>query len=172
MNEPRSRFAIPTDAEQEAAYRRAGIVYCILGLVILGLTVASPQLASPERRTDLIHLAVGAPFFFLFAWLIASGHRLFGWLARPFTRSREGAAGVGRWWREKLVMLLTLSALGRTCVFVLNGFGFRPRLRDGFQLESVAANPKMFVNAVLMAIILGLLARASWGSFLKRRREN
>jgi hypothetical protein len=71
-------------------------------------------------------------------------------------------------------MVLTVSAFFRTLVFLGNGIGQRPRL--GFDplalhLESTAAEPRMLVNALLMAVICGFLARASWVPLLKRWRR-
>lgn len=139
----------------QARYRRAALIYCVLGVVILAVTVATPGLASPERRADLVHLLVGLPFFALFAAAIAWGDRL-----------------LGRWLHEKLVMLLTLSAIGRTVVFVGNALGYQPRLRGGFQVESIDPFPRMWINAVLMAIIVVQLARASWIPWWEAKRNS
>ena len=139
----------------QARYRRAGLIYLVLGTVILAVTVATPELASPERRADLIHLLVGLPFFALFAAAIAWGDRV-----------------LGRWLREKLVMLLTLSAIGRTLVFVSNALGYQPRFRGGFQVEDIDPSPRMWINAVLMAIIVVQLARASWIPWWKARKSH
>lgn len=158
---------------QQQRYRLAGWVYGLLGSAILALTVATPALASPERRSDIIHLLVGLPFFVLFALAIAQGHRAFAALARLLRVTPPRANAIGWWLREKLVMLLSVSAVARTLVFVGNGLGHRPRvLRDPVRmvLESVEPTPRMLVNALLMAIICACLVRASWLPFLERWR--
>lgn len=147
------------------AYRRAGLAYGVLGAVILVVTVASPGLAQPERRADIAHLLAGLPFFALFALAIAYGNRAFAALARGLGASTGRADRVGDWMREKLVMLLTLSGLGRTAVFLGNAVGHRPRLRSGpwrFELDTVEADPRMWINALLMATICGFLVRSAW----------
>lgn len=154
-------------------YRTAGAIYFVLGVAIMAITVATPELASPERRADLIHLAIGLPFFALFALAIAYGDRALAWLLRGVRVAPEKAERAGRWTREKLVMLLTLSALGRTFVFAANGIGWKPGIDwQPFTLamEVVPATPRMLINAFLMAIILVVLARASWMPFLRRLR--
>ena len=153
-------------------YWIAGAIYFVLGAAIMVITVATPELASPERRGDLIQLAIGIPFFALFALVIAYGDRAFAWLLRLGRMAPKKAARGGRWAREKLVMLLTLSAIGRTFVFAANGFGWKPGIDwrpFTFAMEVVPATPRMLINAFLMLIILVALARASWVPFLRRR---
>ncbi len=156
-----------------ARYRLAGAVYFVLGAAIMAITVLTPGLASPERRADLVHLLVGLPFFALFALAVAYGDRALAWLLRLLGTSAEKAGRAGRWGREKLVMLLTLSALGRTFVFAANGLGWKPGVDWrplAFSLEPVAPMPRMLVNAALMAVIVAVLVRAAWVPFLERRR--
>lgn len=158
---------------ESSRYRTAGAIYFVLGSTVMAITVMTPELASPARRADLIHLAIGLPFFGLFALLIAYGDRAIAWLLRVVRVAPEKARRAGRWTREKVVMLLTLSALGRTFVFAANGFGWKPAVAWGhfdLAMESVPATPRMLINAFLMAIILVALARASWVPFLDRKR--
>ena len=143
--------------DDPSRYRRAGAIYFVLGLVIMAITALTPGLASPERRADVAHLLVGLPIFGLFALLIAYGDRI-----------------LGSWLREKITMLLTLSALGRVFVFAANGVGWKP----GFSwrpvavaFQSVEPTPRMLINAVLMAVIVVVLFRASWLPFLRRIRK-
>lgn len=155
-------------------YRSAGAIYFALGALIMAITVLTPGLASPERRADLVHLLVGLPFFALFALLIAYGDRAVAWLLRLLRMGADSATRLGSQVREKLVMLLTLSALGRTFVFAANGLGWRPSLTwrpFAFSLEGIPPMPRMLVNAVLMAIIVVVLARAAWVPFLRRRKS-
>ncbi len=154
-------------------YRIAGAIYFVLGSAVMAITVMTPELASPARRADLIHLAIGLPFFGLFALLIAYGDRAIAWLLRVVRVAPEKAARGGGWAREKLVMLLTLSALGRTFVFAANGLGWKPAVAwrpFAMAMEVVPATPRMLLNACLMAIILIALAWASWVPFLGRRK--
>lgn len=153
-------------------YRWAGWVYLLLAAAVVALTVLSPGLARPERRADLAHLVAGLPFIALFALLIARGDRLFAAPARWLGRSAEQARAVGRQVQEKLTMLLTISALGRTLVFSANAVGLRPRV-DGeapfVHLETVAAQPVLMgLAALLMAILVATLYRVAWEPFLKR----
>lgn len=161
------RIPAVEEPESRARYRWTGAVYLALALVIVGLTVATPELAAPERRQDIIHLLVGLPLIVLAAALIAWGDRMvaapLGWLGA----SPDKAGRVGRGVQTVLTMLFTLSALGRTLFYLFNGFGLRPRLGP-LALESVPAEPKMLINALLMATILWFLARASWVPFLRR----
>ncbi len=170
MTDDRGRSGEPPADEARRRYRRAGIVYFVLAMVIVILTVANPELASPERRADIAHLLVGLPFIAAFAYLVARGDAVLAAVSRLFGASAEKAARIGAWLHEKLVMVLTLSALGRTLFYIGNGIGHRPRLRPWFEIEAAPANPKMLINAVLMTVILVLLARASWVPFVQRLR--
>ncbi len=154
------------------SYPAAATIYFVLGALIMAITVLTPGLASPERRADLIHLAIGLPFFALFALAVAYGDRAFAWLLRGARMAPEKAARAGRWTREKLVMLLTLSALGRTFVFTANGLGWKPGVDwrpFAVSMEAIPPMPRMLVNAALMAVIVVVLARVSWVPFLRRR---
>ncbi len=153
-------------------YRIAGAIYFVLGSIVMAITVLTPELASPARRADLIHLGVGLPFFGLFALAIAYGDRAVAWLLRVVRVAPGKAARAGRWTREKLVMLLTLSALGRTFVFAAGGIGWKPSVAWRpfvAAMEAVPATPRMLINALLMAVILAALAWASWVPFMRRR---
>lgn len=151
-------------------YRIAGLAYFVLAMAIIGMTVANPAMAAPERREDLIHALVGLPFIALFAALIAWGDRVLAAPMRWFGASAERAAQLGIRARELLVMILTVSNFGRFLIYALSTVGWRLRLRPWPEIESAAANPKMLINATLMAVIVFLLARASWVPFLQRRR--
>ena len=140
--------------DESQRYRRAGAIYLVLGVLIMAITVLSPGLASPERRADIAHLLVGLPIFALFAGLIAYGDKL-----------------LGKWLREKVVMLLTLSAMARVFVFTANGFGWKPGISwkpIAVAFQSVEPTPRMLINATLMSVIVVVLAQASWIPFLRR----
>lgn len=153
------------DPRGDRRYRVAGLGYGALGALILIVTVASPRLLEPERRGDLAHLLVALPFFVFFAlaiaffdrWVAAGLGLVAGRRLGPERRSR-----IGRWCREKLVMVLTLSAFGRTAVFAANALGYRPRLRSGLAFERIEPDPRTWLSALLMAVIAALLFRASW----------
>ncbi len=146
-------------------YQEAGWTYFLLGSLILGLTVIDPALAAPERRTDIVHLLVGLPFFALFAYLIGRGERPVSGLLRIVGTAPGKARRIGRVARRILAIVLSISATGRAGVFLANALGHRPRVGfspPAFELTSTVATPKMFINAGLMAIILALLVRAWW----------
>ncbi len=152
-------------------YTQAGLVYGVMGAVILLLTVATPEMVRPERRADIAHLVVGMPFFALFALAIALGDR---WVARVLMasgRAPERALRLGRWFREKLVILISLSALGRTFVFAANGLGYRPHFQGSLfrvTFEASAPDPRLLFAALLMATIFVFLVRAAWLPFCSR----
>lgn len=130
---------------RDLRYRQAGWAYLILGFLVIGITVWTPELARPERRADWFHLLAAFPFVLLFGLLLLFGHKI----------HRGFQAGVA--------VLLTVSALGRTVVFTGNALGHRPRLMGEspfFRLEAVEAQPRMWLAAVLMAGIVGMLVRA------------
>lgn len=158
----------------DSRYQRAGWTYLVLGLAIFGLTVLVPELAAPERRSDIVHLLIGLPFFALFAYLIGRGERPVAALLRLVGFSSERALAIGRLARRILVMVLTVSAAGRTAVFFANAVGKRPRLdlsSLSLQVEDSLAQPKMFLSAVLMAVILVNLIRAWWPDLFARRES-
>ena len=154
--------------ESARRYRLAGLIYFGLAMVIVVLTVADPALAAPERRSDIIQLIVGIPFIAAFAYLVANGGRVIAAPARWLGAAPERAARIGNWLHEKLVMVLTFTSIGRFLFYLANGLGHRPRLRPEFGIEAVPASPKMMFAAVLMAVIVVALARASWVPFLGR----
>ena len=167
--------AAASSSTSRRRYLQAGGVYFVLGSTVMAITVMTPGLASPERRADLVHLLIGLPFFALFAALIAFGDRLFAAPMRWLGAAPEQAATRGAWVREKLTMLLTLSALGRTFIFTSNGFGWKPGIdwqSLAFSFEAVSPMPRMLVNALLMVVILALFIRAAWIPFLERTRSS
>ncbi len=152
-------------------YHLTGAVYFVLGSTVMAITVLTPGLASPERRTDLVHLLIGLPFFALFALGIAYGNRPVAALWRLIGREPEAAERAGLWAREKLTMLLTLSALVRTFLFSANGIGWKPGLSwspFAFSMEPVPPMPRMLINALLMLIILGFLINTAWRPWFRR----
>ena len=158
---------------ETSRYRRAAAIYFVLGVTIMAITALTPGLASPARRADLIHMAIGLPFFALFALAIAYGDRAVAWLLRVARMAPDKAARAGCWAREKLVMLLTLSALGRTFIFAAGGLGWKPGVDwrpFALSMEAVPPMPRMLINAALMTVIFVVLARVAWLPFLCRLR--
>lgn len=133
--------------ERDRRYRQAGWAYLVLGFVVIGLTVWTPELARPERRADWMHLLAAIPFVVIFALVLSFGHEL--------SRRFQGF----------VALLLTVSATGRTLVLAGNALGRRLRL-DGdspfFRLETVEPAPRMGLAAILMAGIVAMLVRAWW----------
>ena len=159
------------ESEGDRRYLQAGWGYILLGFTVMAVSVGTPGFLAGERRGDLMHLLVALPFFFLFGAFIARGDRPIAAVARLLRAAPERAAHLGRWWREKIVMLLALTSAGRILVFPLNGAGLRPRLEGGLRLEEMPARPRYFLAALLMVFIVTLLARASWVPALKRRKD-
>lgn len=151
-------------------YRQAAVAYLGLGLAVVAVTVASPELLRPERRADLAHLVVALPFVGLFAALIAWGDRWTAAVARGLGAGRGRALRIGSHVREKLTILLTLSAAGRTLVFLGEGLGRRlERTVEGWSLAPAPPRPRMLLCAALTVTIAAFLARASWAPFVRRR---
>ena len=160
----------PAPGGEDLCYRRAAAAYLGLGLAVVAITVASPELLRPERRADLVHLAVALPFVALFAALIAWGDRWTAAVARRLGAGWERARRVAGHVREKLTMLLTLSAAGRTLVFLAEGAGRRlEQTAQGWSFAPATPRPRMLLCAALTAAIALFLARASWVPFLRRQ---
>ncbi|MEM7479631.1 MAG: hypothetical protein AAF481_00535 [Acidobacteriota bacterium] len=152
-------------------YLLAGAAYAIIGSSVMALTAFSPGLAAPERRADLMHLLVALPFFLLFAAAIVWGHRAVAALVRLFGAAAERAERIGFHVREKLVMVLAVTSLGRIFVFISNGLGYRPRWLDGsLRLAETEPAGRMLLAAALMALLVAALVWAAWVPFLARRR--
>lgn len=132
---------------RDRRYRHAGWAYLILGFLVIGITVWTPELLRSERREDWVHLLAAFPFVLLFGLLLLFGHK------------------IHRGFRTVVAVLLTVTALGRTVVFTGNALGYRPRLQGSipfFYSESVTAQPRMWLAAFCMALIVGMLVRAWW----------
>lgn len=168
IDQDHNRLAYPL---RESLYRQAGWIYLGLGMAIFAVTAVSPELLTPERREDLIHLLVGLPFFALFALLIGRGNQIFAWPLRRWL-GKEKASAAGRWCQEKLTMALSLSALGRTLVFFSNAVGWRPRWNPAPTFEPNDPDLRMLINAALMAVILIFLIRASWIPWWRNLRRD
>jgi|GEM_PF-6755609 len=152
-------------------YLQAGLVYGVLGMVVLLLAVATPDMIRPERRSELLLLAVSLPIFALFTLVIAIGDRLVARLLADQGRTALRASHAGRWFREKLVMLAALAVMARALVFGTNGLGWRAHLwlwPPTLSFESAAPEPRLLLAALLMATIGAFLVRAAWLPFLRR----
>lgn len=137
------------------------------------LSVATPEMAGPERRVDMmLLLKFGLPIFLIVAVMIAYGDRIVAAALKLFGASAARGQSVGMACQTGLTMLLTLSAIGRIVVFAGNGVGQRPRLGlrpPSFHFEPTEAEPRLLLCATLMMVIFIFLARASWVPFLKAR---
>ncbi len=163
----------PVRKNQGAArYRQAAAVYIGVGVPVIIITLFTPGLTSPSRYSEVARLFFAVPFFLLFGFLIYKGDQVFAALARRLGTPHERSERIGAWVQEKLAMLLTLSALGRTFVFASNTVGWQPEIHytpPAFHLHPIDPLPLMTVNAGLMTIIVVVLARASWVPFVRRR---
>lgn len=148
------------------------MVYIGVGMLVVLITLLTPGLVSPGRYSEVAQLIFALPFFLLFGALIARGDRIVAAVARRFRVAPERSERIGQWVQEKLTMLLTLSALGRTFVFASNAVGWQPEIHArplALHLHPIDPLPLMLINAVLMAIIVAMLARAAWLPFMKRK---
>lgn len=155
---------------RDQRYRRAGLLYAVLGTLVILVTMASPEIVRPELRQELVHAWVGEIFILLFAALIARGNEAMAFVLRIFRMAPERARQWGAWFQTGLTLLLTFSAIGRFTVFIGNGFGHRPRiLRDPmrFEVETVPAEPRMLICGLLMAGVVFVLVRTAWWPLLK-----
>lgn len=157
------------DPREEQRYVQAAMTYGALGLAVVLLTSIDPGLARPERLDDVVALIVALPVFLVFAAMVAWGNRLLAALLAWMGLKEESAWRAGYQLREKLVMLLTLTSGVRVLVFLGNALGYRPRL---FPPGLEVSQPKlsMWLGVALMCVIVWALYRASWKTFLKRRR--
>lgn len=168
-----SVVAIPNDRDRR--YRHAGMLYAILGTLVILVTMASPEIVRPELRQELVHAWVGEIFILLFAVLIARGNDAVAFALRLVRMAPEAARRWGRRCQTGLTLLLTFSALGRLTVFLGNGLGHRPRiLRQPLRLalESVPAEPRMLLCGLLMAGVVFVLVRAAWWPLLQGSDRN
>ncbi len=141
--------------------RLAGWVYAIIGSLLVLRTLLQPELARPERRSDLVLLLIGLPFLYGFAALIAHGRRIFAGTFRLLPRrSRARASALGGSWHRALLILLTMTNAVRFLVYLANASGRRPRLAPP-GLEATEPNPSLWIEVIAMA---GIVAALAWSA--------
>jgi hypothetical protein len=116
-------------------HRQAAFTYVGLGLLVIILTFVGGLVPS-SREGVIWELAVGAVFIIIFAFMIYQG-----W-----------------WW---LSGLLVLSNTWRMVTYFNDGLGRHIELRS-FSVTQIEPQPFAFINAVLMALIVVMLARSAW----------
>ena len=137
--------------------KRAAWLYAIGGTLIVIGTLLHPELATEERRSDLIYLLMAIPAVYIFAFIIAKGHQLFKNLFSAFTqRSEEENAASGLRWHVVLLWILIFTNSVRCFIYITNALGMRFRLKPlGF--EAVPPTPSFWVEAMIMFVIVAAL---------------
>jgi hypothetical protein len=125
-------------------HRQAACTYVGLGLLVIILTFVGGLVPS-SREGVVWELAVGAVFIIIFALMIYRG-----W-----------------WW---LAGLLVLSNTWRTVTYFNDGLGWHIELRT-FSVTRIEPQPVAFINAVLMALIVVMLARSAWRGWQSWRQR-
>jgi hypothetical protein len=121
-----------------AYHRQAALTYIGLGLLVIFITFAA-GLVPAGRANPIAELSVGAVFLVIFAVLIYRG-----------------------WWVISAVLIL--SNTWRAATYFNDGLGWHMELLP-FSLTRIEPQPVAFVNAVLMAMIVIMLARSAWAGF-------
>ena len=119
-------------------HRQAALTYVGLGILVIIITfVAGLVPAGVENR--LLEFGIGAVFVLIFGALIYRG-----------------------WWLISAVLILSNS--WRAVTYFNDGLGRHMELRP-FSITEIEPSPVSFVNAVLMAVIVFMLARSAWIGF-------
>jgi len=116
-------------------HREAALAYGGLGVLVILITFAA-GLVPASRRGAIWELAVGAIFVVIFAALIYRG-----------------------WWLLSAVLIF--SNTWRAVTYFNDGLGWHVELLP-FSVTRIESKPVAFVNAVLMAAIVVVLARSAW----------
>jgi hypothetical protein len=119
-------------------HRQAALAYVGLGLLVIAITFGA-GLVPRSRTAQLAELGVGAIFVVLFAVLIWRG-----------------------WWL--LSTLLIVSNSWRVFTYFNDGLGRHIEFLP-FSVTAIEPKPIAFVNSVLMAIVVLMLARSAWTGF-------
>jgi hypothetical protein len=125
-------------------HREAALAYGGLGVLVILITFAA-GLVPASRRGAIWELAVGAIFVVIFAALIYRG-----------------------WWL--LSALLVFSNAWRAVTYFNDGLGWHVELLP-FSVTRIESKPVAFVNAVLMAAIVVVLARSAWAGLSAWRTQ-
>ena len=124
--------------ENGLRHRQAALAYVGLGLLVIAITFGA-GLVPRSRTAQLAELGVGAIFVVLFAVLIWRG----GWL---------------------LSTLLIVSNSWRVFTYFNDGLGRHIEFLP-FSVTAIEPKPIAFVNSILMAIVVLMLARSAWAGF-------
>jgi hypothetical protein len=123
-------------------HRQAALTYLGLGVVVILITFAA-GLSPAGRANPFFEVGVGAVFIVIFAGLIYRG-----------------------WW--PISALLIFSNTWRVVTYFNDGLGRHMELLP-FSITRTEPRPVAFVNAVLMAMIVFMLARSAWAGLLAWR---
>ena len=128
-------------------HKAAALTYAGLGLLVIGITFVA-GLVPEGREQAAAELTIGAVFIFIFAALIHRG-----------------------WW--PIAAVLVFSNTWRALTYLNDARGWHVELTS-FSVTRIEPQPVAFVNALLMAVIVFMLARSAWIGFLtwRRRRPN
>jgi hypothetical protein len=119
-------------------HHEAALAYVGLGILVIVITFAA-RLVPASRRNSIWELVIGAVFIVIFAALIYRG-----------------------WW--PLSALFMVSNTWRAVTYFNDGLGWHVEVLP-FSVTQIQPKPAAFINAVLMAIIVFVLARSAWVGF-------
>jgi hypothetical protein len=135
-------------------HRQAALVYAGLGILVIVITFAA-GLVPASRRGVVWELAVGAVFVVIFAALIYRQPRV-------AVRWRDRHIVFEEWWL--LSALLVVSNTWRAATYFNDARGWHVEVLP-WSVTPIEPKPIAFVNAVLMAAIVAMLARSAWVGF-------
>ena len=124
--------------------KQAAIGYAGLGVLVILITFVA-GLVPEGRENAVVELSVGATFILIFAVLIFRG-----------------------WWPVSAALVFSNS--WRAFTYFNDGRGQHVELLS-LKLTRIEPQPVAFVNAVLMAMIVGLLARSAVFGFVGWRQR-
>jgi hypothetical protein len=125
-------------------HRQAALTYVGLGILVIFITFAAGLVPS-GRENPVAELGIGAIFIVVFAVFIYRG-----------------------WWL--ISALLIFSNTWRMITYFNDGLGWHMELLP-FSITRTKPQPVAFVNAVLMAVIVFMLARSAWAGFSTWRAQ-
>ena len=156
----------------------AGIAYVLAAVLTVPITLLVPGMLSPQRAQDVRFLWIAVPLVILIGAAIAWGDRAIRWML-GFARVPEPWPGrLGKAIQHGLALVLSLTGLGRTVLFLSDGIGqrievhslittFEPGLE--VHLHPGRPQPLFFLNALLTGTYTALLIRAAWLPLLFRQ---
>ena len=157
----------------------AGIAYALAAILTIPITLLIPGMLSLQRAENVRFLWYAVPFVILIGALIARGDRAIGWLLGLVRVPEPWRDKLGRAVQHGLGLVLSLTGLGRTVLFLSDGIGQRIEVHSlittfqpGFELHLHPGRPQplFFLNALLTGTYTALLIWAAWHPLLLRRR--